>query len=154
MENEGGNPLISRVNPEITFAQWKVLKHFEEEFKITPVKVNFKQLPYSLNIFLTKLSSEKAANKFSLEYGNRKEQVSLFKEFFKWLIGTSKHTVTCLMNIANEKIPMGQNDKKYLDLCDDLEKEFKELLGDNGVFIFPTQPKNDILPQRDPSLLF
>ncbi|RXG61853.1 Fatty-acid amide hydrolase 2 [Armadillidium vulgare] len=57
MENDGGNPILSRVNPEITFAQWKVLKHFEDEFKITPVK---------------------------------------------------------------------------------------ELLGDNGVFIFPTQPKNDI----------
>ncbi|RXG58294.1 Fatty-acid amide hydrolase 2 [Armadillidium vulgare] len=39
MENDGGNPILSRVNPEITFAQWKVLKHFEDEFKITPVKL-------------------------------------------------------------------------------------------------------------------
>ncbi|KAB7503775.1 Glutamyl-tRNA(Gln) amidotransferase subunit A, partial [Armadillidium nasatum] len=91
MENDGGNPLLSRVNPEITFAQWKVLKHFEDEFKISPVKVNFKQLVDARKIYFSKLASEKLAHSFAFEYGNR-----------------------------------------------------KELLGDNGVFIFPTQPKNDI----------
>lgn len=39
MENDGGDPLLPRVNPEITYAQRKILKHFEDEFKVAPVKV-------------------------------------------------------------------------------------------------------------------
>ncbi|KAB7502590.1 Fatty-acid amide hydrolase 2-A, partial [Armadillidium nasatum] len=91
MENDGGDPLLPRVNPEITFAQRKILKHFEDEFKISPVKVNFKQLVDARKIYFAKLFSEKEAHSYAFEYGNR-----------------------------------------------------KNLLGDNGVFIYPTQPKNDI----------
>ncbi|RXG54078.1 Vitamin D3 hydroxylase-associated protein [Armadillidium vulgare] len=128
MENDGGDPLLPRVNPEITYAQRKILKHFEDEFKVAPVKVNFKQLVDARKIYFAKLFSEKEAHPYAFEYGNRKEYVSLFKEFFKWLIGMSKHTASCLLNIAIEKRTKAQDNQKYLDLCDELEREFKDLL--------------------------
>ncbi|RXG59052.1 Fatty-acid amide hydrolase 2 [Armadillidium vulgare] len=91
IETDGQNPIVSRVSEEISSAQHKVLKHFEDEFKISPVK----------------------------------EEVPLFKEFFKWLIGKSKHTIFCIFFLFYEKLSKNQDNQKYLDMFDTLEKEVK-----------------------------
>ncbi|KAB7497867.1 Fatty-acid amide hydrolase 2 [Armadillidium nasatum] len=144
IETDGQNPIVSRVSEEISSAQHKVLKHFEDEFKISPVKVNFKQLVDTRKIFFAKLGSEKGVKSLAHEFGDRKEEVPFFKELFKWLIGKSKHTIFCIFFLFYEKLSKNQDNQKYLDMFDTLEKEVKELIGDNGVIISPTQPKNDI----------
>jgi fatty acid amide hydrolase 2 len=58
------------------------------------------------------------------------------------VVGKSNYTLPGLFLCLLEKLPKltPQQTKKWAELGESLRKEFEELLGDNGVLLFPSYP--------------
>ncbi len=61
--------------------------------------------------------------------------ITLGKELGRWMMRRSNHTLPALALAGAEKVPMP---KKYLALGQSLRQEMLELLGDNGVLLYPS----------------
>ncbi|CAL4093751.1 unnamed protein product, partial [Meganyctiphanes norvegica] len=66
--------------------------------------------------------------------------INVWLELVKWIFRLSKHTLPALALCVVEKFNDKQNENftKMLAMCDDLRTELKELLGDDGVLLFPS----------------
>lgn len=63
------------------------------------------------------------------------EPIPVGKEFAKWLVRRSPHTLPALGLAALEKIPLP---KKYLAMGEDLRQRMLDMLGDNAVMLYPS----------------
>ncbi|KAB7495295.1 Fatty-acid amide hydrolase 2 [Armadillidium nasatum] len=141
MENDGGNPALSPVERELKLAQQKVLDHFKRAYKITPVKVEIKYLIDSVRIYFAKLGEVKEAPSFASELVLKKGELDVYKEFIKCLFGMSKHTFPALFLALFEKTNHNNTENpKLFHYCDKMKMEFKNLLGEDGIFLYPSHP--------------
>lgn len=78
------------------------------------------------------------------ELCNRNGSINPVAEVGKALIGQSRHTVaalfTCLVELVTKKLSDPEGQRAMRSLRIKLQRQFDELLGDNGVFFFPTHP--------------
>lgn len=133
-------PMTDSVDPEITTALKKVVEFFSTKYKIEAEEKKFKFLQKSLPIWMTTMKNKEPFE--SLIMG-KEGTAAIVLELFKNLIGCSGNTLiglfTALMDGAGAQI--GSDKYNYhLKLRDDLEKLFVEMLGDDGVFLYPTHP--------------
>ncbi|XP_065576083.1 fatty-acid amide hydrolase 2-like isoform X2 [Artemia franciscana] len=69
--------------------------------------------------------------------------VNLYWELCKWFVGMSENTLPSLGLGLSEIFKRELNHpetQKFLSMCNDLKREFQALLGDNGIFMYPTHP--------------
>ncbi|KAG1663620.1 Fatty-acid amide hydrolase 2 [Nymphon striatum] len=123
MEDDGGIPVTTNVTPELREAQQKVLTHFETEHNIRCEKVNFTKIIHIMNMWSTQMSY-KDIPKFSEEMTGRNGKLNSWMELAKWLTNR-----------------MGNFRSHYVNMLDEFKKEFNEMLGDNGIFLYPSHPK-------------
>lgn len=74
--------------------------------------------------------------------GNLEGAVNPFPELLKWLVGRSKHTLPAIGLGIGEKLDVllqGSN-AKFLLCLEKLKNEVKEILGDDGVLLYPSHP--------------
>ncbi|MCL4134447.1 UNVERIFIED_CONTAM: hypothetical protein GTU68_002197, partial [Idotea baltica] len=141
MEDDGGNPALTPVDRELKVAQHKVLDHFKQAYKITPVKVELKCLIDSVRIYFAKLGEVKEASSFASELNLKRGEISVWTEFVKGLFGLSKHTFPALFLALFEKLNHNNCDNPKLHhYADKLKQDFKNIMGDDGVFLYPSHP--------------
>ncbi|KAF4519619.1 hypothetical protein B566_EDAN003786 [Ephemera danica] len=92
-----------------------------------------------------KASMKKVITHFEKAYKLKaqKGNVNLWLEFPKWLLGLSNHTFIALATAVSDHLGVQPNSEKHrylFELCDQLRQEFQDLLGDDGVFLYPTHP--------------
>lgn len=141
-EDDGGAPLVSPVEPEIRAALLNVVKHFEATSKEPVERVKFEKFKQSAPIWLANM---KAANSqgFDAELLNLEGRINVWLELLKWCVGKSHHTMAGLLTAVMEKGGVKYGTPKYHHLVEkkrQLQKEFKDLLGTDGVLIYPTHP--------------
>ncbi|XP_077268343.1 fatty-acid amide hydrolase 2-B [Temnothorax americanus] len=142
MEDDGGQYLISPVDPEIKAAMKRVVNYFEKAHKIKATKLNIKMLKKSTAFWLANMAC-KDEKDFSYELTNRKGQLNIWLEFIKWMLFMSNHTLIALFTAMFEKFGIKHGSEKHVRLMQqskDLYQEFKDILGEDGVFLYPTHP--------------
>ncbi|XP_071558118.1 fatty-acid amide hydrolase 2-B [Temnothorax nylanderi] len=142
MEDDGGQYLISPVDPEIKAAMKRVVNYFEKAHKIKATKLNIKMLKKSTALWLANMAC-KDEKDFSYELTNRKGQLNIWLELIKWMLFMSNHTLIALFTAMFEKFGIKHGSEKHVRLMQqskDLYQEFKDILGEDGVFLYPTHP--------------
>ena len=72
--------------------------------------------------------------------GGEKE-ANPFWELVLWIMQNPRHTLPAIGLGIGEKIPMAESDvAKLRNMCEQLKEDFRQLLGDDGVFLYPTYP--------------
>ena len=141
MEDDGGDSVCSPVHPHIRTAIRQVIQHANSRLHATVKRVNLRLLKYSFQIWQSKMSNSGTVS-FCLLMGNKKKPVNPVLELFMWLIGRRRHTLPAIMLGIAEKVKNSKrDDEKLAQMCTRLHDELNEMLGDNGVFIYPTHPR-------------
>jgi len=127
MEDDGGQYLISPVDPEIKAAMKRVVNYFEKAHKVKATKLNIKMLKKSIALWLANMLC-KDEKDFSYELTNRKGQLNVWLEFIKWMLFMSNHTLIALVTAIFEKFGLKHGSEKHIRLLQqskDLYQEFK-----------------------------
>lgn len=135
-----GAPLLDPVDPEIKVAMKKVTEFLKAQYGLDAEEKKIPLLRKSMPIWLSNMKTPKKFGEFIME----KESVSaICIEIIKNLFGLSPNTliglITALVDYGGDEIG-SEKYNHYLKLREDLENTFTAMLGDNGVFLFPTHP--------------
>lgn len=76
---------------------------------------------------------------FSDELAERKGHINFFVEFLQWLIGQSRFTFPAITLGIVESTVLEQSDR-YACMLQDLQRQFEEILGSDGILLFPSHP--------------
>ncbi|RWS21414.1 fatty-acid amide hydrolase 2-like protein, partial [Leptotrombidium deliense] len=142
MHDDTGNPLNSPVDPEITESMNAALKHFENKYGVETVRLDFKEM---MNAFEYWIFSLKSGDSYTLtsELNLRRSKINPVIELLKSLVNYSNHTRTLLVLACLELFSPDDNSKystQVLKEADNLKHKFLQVLGNNGVFFYPTLP--------------
>jgi fatty acid amide hydrolase 2 len=142
MEDDGGSAVVSAVHPEIKTALRKVILHLDKAYGIKAQKVEIKKMKNSTAIWMAKMKVKDGPS-FSEHLLDCKGSVNAYWELLKWFIGMSNHTFVGIMTALVEKWGMehgGEHHRYLISQCHQLYEELQEMLGNDGVFIYPTHP--------------
>ncbi|XP_071538036.1 fatty-acid amide hydrolase 2 isoform X3 [Panulirus ornatus] len=144
VEDDGGSPLVTPIHSELRAAQRKVVLHLEKAYGIKAKKISLTKLKAALPIYFAKLASVEGAHTFCEELALKKGSVNIWIEAVKWCVRLSRHTLPgILLGLMEKLFTHGKNSESYpklLTMCADLRSEIKELLGEDGVLLFPSHP--------------
>uniref|UniRef100_A0A0P4W2Q6 Amidase domain-containing protein n=2 Tax=Scylla olivacea TaxID=85551 RepID=A0A0P4W2Q6_SCYOL len=144
IEDDGGSPMVTPIQTELREVQRKIVQHLEKAYGIKAKKITLKKLKASVLIYFAKLGSVEEAHTFCEELALKKGSINVWMELVKWCVKCSRHTFAALLLGVLEKLnnhnKHTENFTKLLAMCADLKQEMKELLGDDGVLLFPSHP--------------
>ncbi|XP_033056916.1 fatty-acid amide hydrolase 2 isoform X4 [Trachypithecus francoisi] len=146
MEHDGGSFLMSKVDQDLILAQKKVVVHLETILGASVQHVKLKKMKYSLQLWITMMSAKghdgKEPVKFVDLLGDHGKHVNPLWELIKWCLGLSVYTIPSIgLALLEEKLKYN-NEKyqKFKAVEESLRKELVEMLGDDGVFLYPSHP--------------
>ncbi|GIY64321.1 fatty-acid amide hydrolase 2-B [Caerostris darwini] len=128
---------LQRSTPDIKRAMKKATKHFEDEYGVTAIHANIKEMAYAFNMWECKLL-ECGGPSFKSALAPE-GKINLHWELFKCLFGCSDHTLPA---IYFGMVDRREKDKFYykcLEKYNDLKRKFEEMLQGDAIFLLPTQ---------------
>lgn len=143
MEECGESLVMIPVDSEIKNAIHKVCKHFKNKYNIDSRKADLPEMSDSFEISSSQLMGMSEIPNLLKYPDNPKVTKNLYVEILKALFGMSQYSLQALTFHVLVDINMFIPRSKYLDYRkqrDDLRDKFISLLGDNGVFLYPTNP--------------
>lgn len=141
-ESDGGGRLVSPVDDDIIMAVRRIVEHLQNKLDVQVQNVHLPQFKQSATIWFANMKDDSGFG-FEHQLGNLKRRINPYTELFKWFIGSSKHTLIGLITAILDKSQCQHGSPKYYHLVqkrNELRKEMQELLGDDGVLIYPTHP--------------
>ncbi|GLH14808.1 Glutamyl-tRNA(Gln) amidotransferase subunit A, mitochondrial [Gryllus bimaculatus] len=141
-EDDGGGRLISAVQPDQRAAIKRAVNHLEKALGIKAKKIYLPRLKKALPIWFAKMQIKDAPT-FAQQLDNCEGTVNIFLELVKWALFMSKHTFIGLFTAIMEKNGVQAGSETHtllLNECVRLRQDFQDILGDDGVFLFPTHP--------------
>lgn len=133
-------PLVDSVDPEITAALIKVTEFLKAQYQIDAEEKKIQLLRKSMPIWLSNMKNKKKFGEYIME---KESKGAICFEMVKNLFGLSGNTFiglfTSLFDYGGVEIG-SEKYNRYLKLREDLENIFTNMLGDNGVFMFPSHP--------------
>lgn len=133
-------PLVDPVDPEIIMAMKKVLEFLNVQHKLKGEEKKIDLLRKSMPIWLTNM---KTKQKFETLIMKKEGVGAILKEIVKNIIGCSGNTLISLFTALTDHTGAEVGSEKhihYLKLRENLEKLFTEMLGDDGIFLYPVHP--------------
>ncbi|XP_062040009.1 fatty-acid amide hydrolase 2 isoform X2 [Lepus europaeus] len=146
MEHDGGSFLISKVDQDLIQAQKKVVAHLEGVLGASVQHVKLKQMKYSFQLWITMMSAKghdgEEPVKFVDLLGDHGKPINPLWELIKWCLGLSMYTIPSIgLALFEEKLKYeNEKYKKFKAVEESLHKELVEMLGDDGVFLYPSHP--------------
>lgn len=137
MESDGPSGLIAPMAPDLKAGLKKVFEHLNAE------KHHMKRLKHSFDASTSALLRLEDLETIFNEKMDGEVNKKLGSETLKYLCGQSDYTFAC---VALEYLQMLANAmpesrlKKFDEILKALKKDFQMLLGENGVFLYPTFP--------------
>lgn len=142
MEDDCGCTVTGSVHPELKSTMQKVITYLKQVHGIQAEKVKIQELFYTFGIWQAKIGQGIDPPIDEILTGGQ-DALKAAKELAKWCIGCSRYTLPTLMNSFAVKLANKNTDylsymnSKFHSLCDN----FQELLGDNGIFLYPSHPR-------------
>lgn len=137
---ENGAMLVDPVDPEIKDVMRKAVEHLSEKTKIKSEETKIKLLEKSVPIWMVAMKNPISFGKLIT---GKDSMWVVIMELFKSIIGCSNNTLiglfTALLDHGGVDIGSPRYNH-YLKLKDELQNIFKDMLGEDGVFIYPTHP--------------
>lgn len=141
-ENDGGANFVSPIDYDIRIALDKVIRHLQVAHKAKPQRVKLVKLKQSFAIWMANMKNENAIG-FDAQLANLNGRINPYIELGKWFIGQSKHTFVAIITALVDRRGIQYGTPAYYEMVqrkNDLKREFQDLLGTNGVFIYPVHP--------------
>lgn len=141
MDDGGGNAVLP-VEYDIRSGMEGVMNHIENEIGVRPKSIKLHSLKNSIPLWLANLLDDDDIP-FECKLANFNGQINPYAELLKRIVGVSNHTVPGLLFAIqmNFGIQNGSGEHRLLiKERDALLDEFRAMLGDDGVFIYPTHP--------------
>ncbi|KAK2585314.1 hypothetical protein KPH14_009997 [Odynerus spinipes] len=142
MEDDGGQYFTSPVDQEIKIAMRKVLLHFEKAHKVKATKIHIRKFKKSIGLWLANMTCKEKKD-FSYELANRNGRINIWWEFIKFWMFLSNHTLIAILTAIFERFSIKSGSEQHIKLMQqsrDLYQEIKDILGEDGVFLYPTHP--------------
>nr|XP_033341813.1 fatty-acid amide hydrolase 2 [Megalopta genalis]XP_033341823.1 fatty-acid amide hydrolase 2 [Megalopta genalis]XP_033341832.1 fatty-acid amide hydrolase 2 [Megalopta genalis]XP_033341838.1 fatty-acid amide hydrolase 2 [Megalopta genalis]XP_033341847.1 fatty-acid amide hydrolase 2 [Megalopta genalis] len=142
MEEDGGQYLTSPVDPEIKTAMRDVIRYLKMAHKVNATKVDIKKMKKSITLWTANMTCKDEKN-FLYELTNRKGHINIWWELLKWMLFISNHTLIALFTAMFERFAVKYGSKKHTQLIQEskeLSQEFQDILGEDGIFLYPTHP--------------
>jgi fatty acid amide hydrolase 2 len=118
----------------------KTVTFLEKSFNTKVNEIKLKKFKSSFLIWSTMISNGTASTNFGKHMSNTNEPINPYIEFLKSIFGMQKHHTLPAIGLAlAERAPV-KNVKKYTDMGQSLTNELKEILGEDGILIFPSFP--------------
>jgi fatty acid amide hydrolase 2 len=146
-------PFVSKMSDEVRRAHKTLISFIETRFKTKVKKLNGNDyLSQAFEMWFTMMTEGQSDQVCQLinvrEYHPDKKSTSTFgktpfREALKALIRRTEHTLPTIGLALLEKLPISSSPseiEKYLNLIEKTRKSFDELLGSNGILIYPSFP--------------
>lgn len=133
-------PLVDPVDPEITAAMKKVLEYLKLQHKLDAEEKKIQRLEKSMPIWMATMKNERNFERLIMK---KEGMGAILTEIAKSTIGCSGNTVIGLITALSDHTGVQHGSEKYkhyLKVREHLEKVFTDMLGDNGVFLYPAHP--------------
>ncbi|XP_041781401.1 fatty-acid amide hydrolase 2-A isoform X2 [Anopheles merus] len=140
--NDGGAHLVSPVDLDIRDAMEKVMAHFRATVKAEVKKVYLDKLRKSAPMWLANMKTPSKVG-FDSQLVNLEGAINPWLELAKWPLRMSNHTLIGILTALTERggVKYGSAEyHHYVQQKQELVSEFRDMLGENGVFIYPTHP--------------
>ncbi|XP_074056111.1 fatty-acid amide hydrolase 2 [Macrotis lagotis] len=146
MEHDGGSFLVSRVDQDLLQAQEKVVKHLETVLSASVQHIKLHQMKYSYQIWVTMMTAKDhdgtEATKFLELLGDHGKPVWPLWELIKWVLRRSTHTIPSIgLGLLESHLRYDpQTYAIFEKLKQTLCSELVDMLGNDGVFLYPSHP--------------
>ncbi|XP_034969196.2 fatty-acid amide hydrolase 2 [Zootoca vivipara] len=146
MEHDGGSVFVSPVDKELLQAHRNVVKHLEADLGVQVQPVNIHKMKYSFQIWSVMMSSKDSDGQetetFTDLLGDHGKPVWPSWELLKWMIGMSSHTIPAIALGLTEKVVKysPKVNAKLASMAQSLQTEMVDLLGSDGVLLYPSHP--------------
>lgn len=141
-ETDMGGTMISPVNREIRDLFKKVVLHFEKAHKIKVQKVEIERFRKGTPMWMADMKPGNGPT-FDQQLANLDGAINIPFELLKWCFRLSQHTFIGLLTAILEKFSPDPSTSKAVYIVQErnaLRNEVADLLGDDGVFLYPTHP--------------
>lgn len=141
-ESDMGSSFVSPVHPEIKELFKKITIYLNKAHSIKCERTQIARFRNSIHIWMAGMKTPNGPT-FAEQLSNLNGSISVPLEMFKWIFRFSKHTFIGLVTALVEKIGMVYGSARHtflLEERDKLQRELKDLLGEDGVFLYPTHP--------------
>ncbi|XP_070808214.1 fatty-acid amide hydrolase 2 isoform X1 [Pituophis catenifer annectens] len=146
MEHDGGSIFLLPVDKEILQAHRKMVAHLETDLGIQVENVAIRKMKYSFQIWSVMMSSKSSNNQENQTFidllGDHGKPVWPSWELVKWMMRLSSHTFPAIVLGLTEKLTKynSKANAKVASMAQSLRAEMVELLGENGIFLYPSHP--------------
>jgi len=136
------NFLVTKLDQELKDSQRKLCLDIEQECGVKVEVIKLDKFDYSLQIW-ARMMATSGGKPFCHYLGNEITPINPFCEFFKAMFGFSVHTIPAIGLGIMEKfealVPQSTTNV-YIQMARDLRQEIEDILGENGVLLFPSHP--------------
>lgn len=141
-KDDGGALFVTPVEDDQKNAMQKLVDHLEKFAIHKPVETKLEAFKESFKVFISNLRDDSGIN-FDHQFANYNGYMNPWAELWYWIFGKSHHTIFSIFLVIMNKLEPTYGSPKhlrYVEKRDQLRSKIKDLLGDNGVFIYLTQP--------------
>uniref|UniRef100_UPI003AAC5080 fatty-acid amide hydrolase 2-B n=1 Tax=Centroberyx gerrardi TaxID=166262 RepID=UPI003AAC5080 len=142
--HDGGSPLTSPINKQLLQIQRQVVERLEADLGVKVQEVCLPGLRYGFQIWDTYMGlpdkEGKPPQPFAELMGEPGRPVWPLWELLKWMMGKSEHTMAAIGLSLLEMIRVPKPSPFIIQQKEKLQKEVEELLGTDGVLLYPTHP--------------
>ncbi|XP_070568542.1 fatty-acid amide hydrolase 2-A-like [Ptychodera flava] len=142
--DDGGSLLVSPVSPELKAIQAKVVKYLEDSLEVTVTETQVRRLRYSFPIWSSMMSKHNDGQTFTMLMGDSGPDVKPALELLKWIFQSSNHTLPAIgLGIGEklERLTPKNTQEKLCKAAEKLQAELEDLLGSDGILLYPSHPK-------------
>ncbi|CAF0788360.1 unnamed protein product [Brachionus calyciflorus] len=134
-----GNFLVNLPSEDLKNSQNKAIKFLEGNLGVQVNELKLKNLHLCFDMWSSMMNNGTEDAKW-LASGLNDETISPFKELFRSLFGLQdKHTLPTLIQLASG-LTKSKDPLKSLELAEELRQEIKDVIGDDGIILFPSFP--------------
>ncbi|XP_022619857.1 fatty-acid amide hydrolase 2 [Seriola dumerili] len=143
--HDGGTPLTYPVSKELMDIQKKVVERLEADLGVKVQEVHLPELRYGFQIWDTYMGLPDKEGKpplpFATLMGEPGRPVWPLWELLKWIMGKSEHTMAAIGLALLEMTHVSRPSTFIIEQKEKLQKTVDELLGTDGVFLYPPHPR-------------
>ncbi|XP_075238348.1 fatty-acid amide hydrolase 2 isoform X2 [Lycorma delicatula] len=138
--DEPGDILVSPVSEEIKNTIKRAVNHLNSITQNSGQKVSFSGFRHCFKLW--KHAMTKETDNFAFDLSNREKEVTLWTEVPRLLTGCTQFTLPPLLRLVDLNVFKPVNKNWAEEKTKELKNELLEVLGDNGILLFPSAPES------------